>query len=248
MNKFNELIDIVKQRKNIIVLFVVAIVIVVGSFVGIYIFSSYNKGVKIEQKEEQNVIEESDDKQEKTINEVLKYRVEIKGEVVKPGVYTIDSEKRVIDVINKAQGLTKSADTSVINLSKKIIDEMVIIIYSKKEVEDFLKTKEQETLKQIICDNEVSLKNDACIDQNKNKDNSNNDNVIDNESLEKTKISINTASLEELMTLTGIGEAKAKSIIAYRENEGKFEKIEDIMNVRGIGEAMFAKIKENITV
>jgi len=60
-------------------------------------------------------------------------------------------------------------------------------------------------------------------------------------------ISINTASKEELMTLPGIGEAKAISIISYREEHGSFEKIEDIMQVSGIGESVFAKIKENIT-
>ena len=60
-------------------------------------------------------------------------------------------------------------------------------------------------------------------------------------------ISINTANQEELMTLPGIGEAKAISIIRYREENGAYQKIEDIMNVSGIGESLFAKIKENIT-
>ena len=62
-----------------------------------------------------------------------------------------------------------------------------------------------------------------------------------------TKININTASVEELQTLKGIGPATAKSIILYREEYGAFSAIEEIMNVKRIGEKTFAKIKERIT-
>lgn len=141
---------------------------------------------------------------------------------------------RVIDVIEKAGGLTKNADTSVINLSKKITDEMVIIIYSKDQVRDFQKTKEIEKQVEDKCNqlDENSLKNDACI---------NSSNVL------KGKVSINTATKEELMTLSGIGESKAKDIINFREQNGPYNTIEDIKKVPGIGESIFATIKENIT-
>lgn len=66
--------------------------------------------------------------------------------------------------------------------------------------------------------------------------------------LSENLININSAGADELMTLPGIGESKAESIIAYRENTGRFEKIEDIMNVSGIKEAAFEKIKELICV
>lgn len=62
------------------------------------------------------------------------------------------------------------------------------------------------------------------------------------------KVNINTASLDELMTLSGIGEGKAQSIISYREERGKFQNIEDIMNVDGIKEGVFNQIKDKITV
>ncbi len=61
-------------------------------------------------------------------------------------------------------------------------------------------------------------------------------------------ININTASLEQLMTLSGIGESKANSIISYREENGNFKTIEDITNVSGIGQALYEKIKDYITV
>lgn len=64
----------------------------------------------------------------------------------------------------------------------------------------------------------------------------------------QAKVNLNTATVEELMTLTGIGEAKAKAIIAYRERHGRFKKKEDIMNISGIKEGMFSKIEDDITV
>lgn len=62
------------------------------------------------------------------------------------------------------------------------------------------------------------------------------------------KVNINTADIESLMTLKGIGAVKAEAIIAYREQNGPFKSIEEIMNVRGIKQATFEKIKDSITV
>ena len=61
-------------------------------------------------------------------------------------------------------------------------------------------------------------------------------------------VNINTATLEELCTLTGIGESKAQSIISYREENGDFTSIEEIMNISGIKEGIYEKIKDQITV
>ena len=64
----------------------------------------------------------------------------------------------------------------------------------------------------------------------------------------KAKVNINTAGREELMTLHGIGAARADAILAYREEHGTFSRIEDIMNVEGIKEKAFAKIRDDIVV
>ena len=61
-------------------------------------------------------------------------------------------------------------------------------------------------------------------------------------------VNINTAGEKELCTLAGIGSSKAKSIIAYREANGTYDRIEDIMKVEGIKEGLFAKIRDDITV
>ena len=112
---------------------------------------------------------------------------------------------------------------------------MVIIVYSKDEVKDFKKTKEIEKQVQEKCiqKDDNALKNDACITTNPTT---------------PTKVSLNNATVEELMTLSGIGEAKAKEIIEYRNTNGPFKTIEDLKNIPGIGESIFAKIKENITI
>ena len=177
-------------------------------------------------------------------NDVIKkVFVDIKGEIAIPGVYEIDEGKKVIDVINLAGGFTEQADTSLINLAKQITNEMVIIIYSKDEVK---KARENDEIikvveKECIC---PQITNDACL--NKEDETAN----IENETIKKEDklVNLNTASLEELQTLTGIGESKAKAIIEYREENDGFKNIEELKEVSGIGEALYEKIKNNITV
>ncbi len=179
-------------------------------------------------------------------------KVDIKGLVDKPGVYEMKKDSRVIDVIYKAGGLSEGANTEYINLSKKITDEMIIIIYSNSDVEKFKETDKQVIYIEYECvcpDN----KNDACI-TDKDTVNTNgvkNEEVNDNNKQEENnkiddKISINTATLEELMTVKGIGESKAKSILEYRKQNGEFKSLEDIKNVSGIGESVYSKIKDYI--
>ena len=200
--------------------------------ISIIIFNSLKKDNKKDVKED--LVLEDKKLQKKEEKEEL-YKVDIKGQVINPGIYELKTSSRVIDVINMAGGLTEEADTSVINLSKKITDEMVIIIYSYAEVEDFSKTKEIEKQVQEKCTkNEIySIQNDACISISSNEING--------------LININTATKEELMNLQGIGESKAKDIIKYREENEQFNSIEDIKKVPGIGDNLFASIKENIT-
>ena len=219
-----------RYRKQIIIGSVL-LVILIGIIILFYLKKDDNKEEIIKE----DIIEEKTITKKQNKKEDEYYKVDIKGEIISPGIYSLTIDSRIIDVIEKAGGLTENADTSVINLSKKISDEMVIIIYSREQVEDFKKTKEIEKQVDDKCHQitEDSLINDACINQNTKV---------------TGKISINTANIEELMTLSGIGEAKAKEIIAYREQNGPFKELEDIMNVPGIGEKAFAQIKEDITL
>lgn len=170
--------------------------------------------------------------------------VDIKGEVKLPGIYQVECDSRVQDAINLTGGLTWKADTSILNLSKKLTDEMVIIVYSKEEVANFVTIKEEEKQKLESCPNETAIKNDACIDS----DLLVSENEIIGDTPVNNTVSLNKASKEDLMTLPGIGASKADDIINYRNENGGFKSIEDIKNVKGIGDKVFEKIKANITV
>jgi len=192
-------------------------------------------------KKNNEIVIENIIKEEKEEIEVFdeKIKIDIKGQVINPGVYELNKGSRVIDAVNVAGGLTDIANTSLINLSKYLEDQMVIIIYSDEEVLNS-NVKEIETVfkvieKECVCPN---IKNDSCINTELDNEQNDENNVL---------ININTGTLEELMSIPNLGEVKAQSIIEYR-TENRFNSIEDIMNVSGIGEKLFEKIKTYITI
>lgn len=225
-----------RYRKQIVIgLLIVIIIGSIGGFV-IYKYQTLPKEKTIDTVKVQKIKKE---KKEETIEKVEEYMVDIKGEVNNPGIYKLKKGSRIIDVVGEAGGLTESADTSVINLSKKITDEMVIIIYSRQEVENWVATKQQEEYLQKKCllKEEGQVENDACIEEKTESE----------KKQPSAMVNINTATKGELMTLSGIGETKAEAIISYREKT-PFQKIEDLKNVSGIGDSTFEEIKSNITV
>ncbi len=149
------------------------------------------------------------------VDEVEYIKVDIKGAVVNPSVYEIKKGSRVIDLVSLAGGFKEEANTANVNLSKILVDEMVVVICTNEEIAS-LDIKVEEVFV-CECEEDTSL------------------------------ININTASISDLMTLTGIGEKTAEDIIEYRNNN-TFLTIEDIMEVSGIGEATFENIKDFITV
>ncbi len=237
MEKIKEFID---EKKFIIIggLFIVLFIMI--SFVFCYFY--FEEGDNKVLINEPLVKEEIQDENEEEISIINYFYVDVKGEVKKPGTYKIEEGKRVIDAINLAGGLTKSADTSANNLSMKVKDEMVIIIYSDSEIKDFETVKEKETLVISNCNKENNnITNDSCVSDNfLNKDDS-------SSNVSNSLVSINTATKEELMTISGIGESKAIAIIEYREKNGLFNDISDIKNVSGIGDSLYEKIKDYIT-
>ena len=226
-----------RHKKEIILVCLGLVLLLVINFVFIY------KNFTADDKEDENIVlnTKNDTKKDEEEEEEVYYQVDIKGEVINPGIYTVKEGSRVIDVIRLAGDLTEVADTSVLNLSKKVKDEMVIIVYSYDEVVNFTATKEKEEIEQEACLSQNGIQNDACI-KDSTDDTSSSSVVISG------KLSLNTATLDELMTLPGIGEAKAQAIIEYREEVGAFQNIEELKEVSGIGDAIFDQIKENITI
>ena len=144
-----------------------------------------------------------------------KIAVYISGEVKNPGVYYIDEESRLVDLIDICGGFNENADISELNLAEKLNDAEKIDVPKIIEEEDAESNMSQQ--ESISNENETDL------------------------------ININTASKEELKELKGIGYTLADNIIEYRKYT-KFENIEDILNVNGIGDAIFTKIKDYITI
>lgn len=165
------------------------------------------------------IIEEVNIENEKNNSEVIDKKAEIKGNVQNPGVYIINENDRIIDFIDKAGGLKENSYLDNINLSKKVIDEMMIFISTIDEIKE----------KEIVCQSVEEI-----VDNTSNE-------------IENKLVNINNASIDELQTLDGIGKSKAESIIRYRENF-PFKNIEDLKEVSGIGESLFEKIKDNITI
>lgn len=204
---------------------------------------------KKDESTEEVILEENNlELKEENIEEVdnIKIKVDIKGAVKNPGVYEVNEYSRVSDVIDVSGGLTNEADTSVINLSKNVTDEMVIIIYTKDEINEMKKgnTSIKYIEKECIC---PKLENDACI-EDKIDNIPDNENNTNNKNEANGKVSLNKATLDELMTLDGIGEKKAQAIIDYRNKNNGFKSIEEILEVDGIGSTTYEKIKDRLTL
>lgn len=144
--------------------------------------------------------------------------VEIKGEVVKPDVYEISEGSIIRDLINKAGGLTSEANIDKINRADKLKANQLIIIPNKND---------SSNVGSNLGTGDISNSVQAT---------------------ESDVININTATLEELQKINGVGEVKAKSIMEYREKNGGFNSIEEIKNIDGIGEKTFEKMKDKIGV
>ena len=160
--------------------------------------------------------------------------VEIDGEIKYPGIYNITKGYTLNDVIEKAGGLTEYAD--VISLDWNVFDGQKIVIPRKEEkfiIEYspyFLERKEKQ------------------IEQQEQEEIQKEPEKIVSENTKKICININTASAEELDLLPGIGEKLAENIISYRIEHGFYQSIEDIKNVPKIGDSIFEKIKDYITI
>lgn len=147
--------------------------------------------------------------------------VDIKGEVLRPGVYEFSCESRIQEVIKKAGGFTEEADETKINLAQKITDQM-----------------------QMIVPNLHSKQEGGVTEGNSEKGNTSN--TTPSNSKQGT-VNINTATLEELQTIKGIGKKKAEAILQYRKEHGAFRTKEELLQVKGIGKKALEAIESQVT-
>ncbi len=252
----SKLIEYYYINKKKIIVTLIALFIIITALTSFYLINNkYNKNKKeivsnevIKKNKDAEVNSEisktSLEKEEKPIT----IFVDVKGEVISPGVYEVGENSRVIDVISNAGGFTNNAYTRYLNLSKKLEDENVIIVNSISEIEDIKSRKNQEIIKET--ENTISIKKEEIITNDFQEPNEEENNNSSNETEEELNlvVNINTATIEELSKIKGIGESTAKKIIEYREANGKFESIDDIKKVKGIGDKKYEQIKEYITV
>ena len=252
MLKLKEFYDDHKKYVTLASLFIIIISVTCISFLGLYKrynISEIKQDIVAVATQKNSSIEDDMYTIEEERKDII--YVDVKGFVANEGVYSLESGARVIDAINAAGGLVDSAYTRYLNLSKKLRDEDVIIVNSMQEIEDIKDRKNKE----IFCEetNEACADKESVITNDFKEDKKNDQSELDENKKDSSDdvnifVNINTASLEELMKLVGIGESKALNIIKYREENGDFQNIDDIMNVSGIGESVYEKIKNNITV
>ncbi len=168
--------------------------------------------------------------------------VHVTGYVKNPGVYTLDSQGRIYQAIEAAGGFKKKADQTALNMAEKVVDGQKIYVPSKEEQNETADGNEQNGTQQAFSNDMTTYVTPA---SNLSGENST---TVQSETGQQGKININTASKDELMTLSGIGETKAEAIIAYRNSQGEFGQIEDLMLVDGIKEGSFSRVKEYICV
>ncbi|MBX9954059.1 helix-hairpin-helix domain-containing protein [Peribacillus simplex] len=147
-------------------------------------------------------------------------KVDVKGAVKSPGIFTAQAGDRVIDLISSAGSFTEKADTDKVNFAQIIEDQMVIYVPEIGE-------EDKGNLENI----QVGTSGDAVT-----------------KGTSGGLVNLNTATQEDLQTLTGIGPSKATAILEYRETVGKFKEVDELKQVTGIGDKTFERLRDSVSV
>ena len=157
------------------------------------------------------------------------------GAVQKAGVYTLAAGSRVYEAVAAAGGLTEEAEPRALNQAQLLEDGQQITVYTKEEI---AQDGDSLTAGSISSGTGGASGGSGGAADGSRGGSAPADNVVN----------LNTADRDELMTLTGVGEARADAIIAYREENGAFSSAEEIMQIDGIGQKSYEKLKDRITV
>ncbi|MGM1031953.1 MAG: helix-hairpin-helix domain-containing protein [Bacillota bacterium] len=207
---------ILKRKMTMIT---VAVAFVAG---GIYFFSQ--QGEDPADTEDIFSVTAKEAEMEQSVNESAAepeiIKVDVKGAVKSPGIFTAQAGDRVIDLISSAGGFTEKADTDKVNFAQIIEDQMVIYVPEIGE-------EDKGNLENI----QVGTSGDAVT-----------------KGTSGGLVNLNTATQEDLQTLTGIGPSKADAILEYRETVGKFKEVDELKQVTGIGDKTFERLRDSISV
>ena len=199
-----------------------------------------------ESEEEQDLTDTNQQQQQPEVSELPQIiYVDICGAVTSPGVYELPYGSRVFQAIEKAGGYLPEAAASYLNRAKGLSDGQQIYVPTQAEVDS-------QAIAATEDGTETSTGNDT--NNGNGQESAGATEVASDTTGNGTasgtdqKINLNTADVSKLTTLTGVGESKALAIIAYREENGPFTSVEDIMNVPGIKEGTYEKIKDKIAI
>ena len=170
------------------------------------------------------------------------------GAVVRPGVYALPAGARIFQAIELAGGLTEEAEGSSLNQAGFLADGQMVYVMDKEEAAAWAAEASVGDGSRAVPGamagavpgmpgGDVSEASEGQPGQ-----------ALSGEGADDGKVNLNTATESDLMGLPGIGAAKAKSILAWREENGGFSQIEDLMKIQGIKEGVFSKIKDSVKV
>ncbi len=163
--------------------------------------------------------------------------VDICGAVANPGVYELDEGSRIFQAVDAAGGYLPEAAQNYLNKARSLMDGQQIYVPTEEEIAEHLEA--------------IAAKAPEALQGSESQDAGNverPESSTAEEAGSDLAINLNTADTSQLCTLSGIGQSKAEAIIAYREEHGGFTSVEEIMNVEGIKEGTFSKIKDKISV
>ncbi|UYY97368.1 helix-hairpin-helix domain-containing protein [Peribacillus frigoritolerans] len=207
---------ILKRKMTMIT---VAVAFVAG---GIYFFSQ--QGEDPADTEDIFSVTAKEAEMEQSVNESAAepeiIKVDVKGAVKSPGIFTAQAGDRVIDLISAAGSFTEKADTDKVNFAQIIEDQMVIYVPEIGE-------EDKGNLENI----QIGTSGDAVT-----------------KGTSGGLVNLNAATQEDLQTLTGIGPSKANAILEYREKVGKFKEVDELKQVTGIGDKTFERLRDSISV
>ncbi|MEJ7540618.1 helix-hairpin-helix domain-containing protein [Staphylococcus intermedius] len=219
MFSVDQFIAILKQYK-IQTAAIIAFILVIG---GWFIFQSGKEdtskdALAMQQAHRIEMHQEKSTSKDKKDQSTQKIIVDIKGAVKKPDTYEMQGDDRMKQLLDKAEPL-KTADLSHVNLAEKLTDQKMVYIPSQGEVSP------------------------SNAHHSVQQDHSSTPSATQN-----ITVNLNTADEKELTQIPGIGPSKAQTIIKHREENGPFQSIENLKDVKGIGEKSFEKLKDYLTV
>ena len=171
-----------------------------------------------------------------TLPTPLTVRIHVAGAVVRPGVYTVSSSARVVDAVTAAGGATSNADLERINLAQKIVDtEQVFVPFRSSRTTKVTVSPRLRPSRTTVPTSVPAVTGAVPI-------------IGAPITTLSPLINLNSATSDQLDTLPGVGPSTAKAIISYRNRKGPFGKVEDLLNVPGIGPAKVGAIRDQVTV